>query len=117
MKPSFSELREYLLVQKKVFEDDEFGGQIKHWVDLKKVWSHVEFASSKDITHRPIKDLFKGDTPLRKSLYRVSVRLDNDLPEHIRFKRDNNFLQVIAAPFKEGGYMTFYTYEEGEVND
>ncbi len=111
MKPSFTELREPLLVQKKAFEDDNFGGVIESWEDHKQVWAKVEFASSKDITGRPLKELMKGTSSLRKSLYRVIMRLDTTFPEHIRFVRGEKILQVISYPIVEGDYMTVFACE------
>ena len=80
MKPSFTELREHLLVQKKSLEDDGFGGVRARWEDHKSLWAKVEFASSKDITTRSLRDVVKGDPSLRKSLYRLTLRVDHQRP-------------------------------------
>lgn len=111
MKPSFTELREPLLVQKKTFADDDFGGRVDRWIDHKQVWVKIEFASSKDITSRPLKDLIQGTSSLRKSLYKIVMRLDETLPEHIRFIRGAKILQVMSHPIIDGDYMTVFACE------
>ena len=111
MKPSFTELRERLLVQKKVLADDDFGGLVEAFEDHKEVWAKVDFASSKDITGRPLKDLLKGTSSLRKSLYKVTLREDASLPEHIRFVRQDKVLQVISHPITSEAYTTLFAIE------
>ena len=111
MKPSFTELRERLLVQKKVFADDDFGGLVETFEDHKDVWAKIDFASSKDITSRPLKDLLKGTSSLRKSMYKVTLRVDETLPEQIRFLRSEKVLQVISHPIITESYMMLFAVE------
>ncbi len=111
MKPSFTELRERLLVQKKVFADDGFGGLAETFDDHKEVWAKVEFASSKDITSRPLKDLLAGTSSLRKSMYKVTIRVDEALPAQIRFLRGEKILQVISHPIISDAYMMLFAIE------
>ena len=111
MKPSFTELRERLLVQKKNSVADDFGGLVESYEDYKDVWAMVEFVSAKDITGRSLKDILKSSSVLRKSLYRVTLRLEEAFPEHLRFIRGEKMLQVISHPIKKEGYMTLYACE------
>lgn len=111
MKPHFSDLRERLLVQKKELADDDFGGFSETWTDHKQVWAKVEFASSKDITTRPLKDLLQGTGALRKSIYRVVLRTDEAMPVDIRFVRKGKILQAISQPIAVGTYTTIFACE------
>lgn len=114
MKPSFTELREHLLVQKKVTQDDGLGGLKETWEDCLPLWAKVDFASSKDITSRSLRDLLGHASVLRKSLYRVTLRYHKTLPEHLRFKREGKTLQVISAPVydsESAGYMILFAVE------
>lgn len=114
MKPSFTELRERLLVQKKVTKEDGFGGVEELWEDHRPLWAKVDFASSKDITSRSLHDLVNGSPILRKSIYRVTLRYNSDLPEHVRFKRGRKVLQALSRPIQEGlssDYMMLFAVE------
>lgn len=114
MKPSFTELREHLLVQKKVTQDDGLGGLKEVWEDQPPLWARVDFASSKDITNRSLRDLVGGASVLRKSIYRVTLRYHKALPEHLRFKRESKTLQVISSPVhdtEQAGYMILFAVE------
>lgn len=114
MKPSFTELRERLLVQKKVTQEDGFGGLEEVWEEHKPLWAKVDFASSKDITSRSLRDLVSGSSILRKSIYRVTLRYDKDLPEHLRFNRGGKILQTMSRLIQdsaEGDYATVFAIE------
>jgi|GEM_PF-6568438 len=114
MKPSFTELREHLLVQKKVTQDDGLGGLKEVWEEQPPVWAKVDFASSKDITNRSLRDLLGSASVLRKSLYRITLRYNKALPEHLRFKREDKILQTISSPIHDSestGYMTLFAVE------
>lgn len=114
MKPSFTELREHLLVQKKVTQDDGLGGLREIWEEHPPLWAKVDFASSKDITSRSLRDVLGGASMLRKSLYRVTLRYHKTLPEHLRFKREGKILQVISSPIHDNenaGYMILFAVE------
>lgn len=111
MKPSFTELRESLLVQKKVMEDDGVGGLLEQWIDHKTVWGKVEFVSAKDITARTLKDIVDHGSALRKSLYRLTLRQDPELPSPIRIKRQEQMFVGMSRPIEEGQYMILYIME------
>ncbi len=114
MKPSFTELRERLLMQKKATQGDGFGGIEEVWEDHKPLWAKVDFASSKDITNRSLRDLVGGAASLRKSIYRVTLRHDKDLPEHLRFKRGDKILQAISHLIQDNDgsdYATLFAVE------
>ena len=114
MKPSFTELREHLPVQKKVTQDDGLGGLKEVWQDHPPLWGKVDFASSKDITSRSLRDLVNGASVLRKSIYRVTMRYHKTLPEHLRFKREGKTLHVISSPVHDtaqAGYMILFAVE------
>ncbi|NCP62201.1 MAG: head-tail adaptor protein [Alphaproteobacteria bacterium] len=114
MKPSFTELREHLLVQKKVARDDGFGGLKELWEEHPPLWAKVDFASSKDITTRSLRNVLGSGAVLRKSLYRVTLRHNKALPEQLRFKRDGKILQTVSCPIHESentGYTTLFAVE------
>ena len=111
MKPSFTELRESLLVQKKIMDDDGFGGLMEQWIDHKTVWGKVEFVSAKDITSRTLKDIIDNGSVLRKSLYRLTLRQDPELPSHLRIKRQNQMFVAMSRPIEDGQYMILYIME------